>query len=272
MGEDGEDYLDVLQDIKILKENHILLRENFKAPSAFFKEIGSKLQNKLNQAPSVAQIWEQNANTSKNEVLENFAETLIYERIGSYLLKQLVSLYLPDELDFRSRAFKLHELYMRDLQAFNELFQSELPADLTPSKSALMCKLFFRCQLPFEMYHTLHETAVMATEELSLYYQKPKNTFDAQTLLPYLILVLLKSFSDLYADTKPSSDVSQDDQNQINLDYQLPQSPIDKHRDGFRVRLLLMEHFTVHAIGMSRQDYSFVTFKEVEKVILEIQI
>ena len=47
---------------------------------------------------------------------------------------------------------------------------------------------------------------------------------------------------------------------------------MDKRKDGFIVRLLLMEHFTVHAIGMSRQDYSFVTFKEVEKVIIDTQI
>jgi hypothetical protein len=47
---------------------------------------------------------------------------------------------------------------------------------------------------------------------------------------------------------------------------------MDKRKDGFIVRLLLMEHFTVHAIGMSRQDYSFVTFKEVEKVIIDTPI
>ena len=33
-----------------------------------------------------------------------------------------------------------------------------------------------------------------------------------------------------------------------------------------------MEHITVHAIGMCRQDYSFVTFKEVEKVIIDTQL
>ena len=31
-----EDYLEVLDDIKILKENHILLYENFQTPSKFF--------------------------------------------------------------------------------------------------------------------------------------------------------------------------------------------------------------------------------------------
>ena len=38
----------------------------------------------------------------------------------------------------------------------------------------------------------------MATEELSEYYKKPKNSFDAQTLLPYLVLVVVKSFYEIY--------------------------------------------------------------------------
>lgn len=46
----------------------------------------------------------------------------------------------------------------------------------------------------------------------------------------------------------------------------------DQRKDGYRVRLLLMEHFTVHQLGMSKQDYSFVTFKEVEQRILEAEL
>ena len=45
------------------------------------------------------------------------------------------------------------------------------------------------------MYHCLHETAVMATEELSVFYKKPKHAFDAQTLLPYLVLVAAAALS-----------------------------------------------------------------------------
>ena len=92
-----------------------------------------------------------------------------------------------------------------------------------------------------------------------------------------MILVLIKSFNDLYserskgAEKASESDVhdSSAEASSLNIEYELPPSPIDKRRDGFIVRLLLMEHFTVHSIGMSRQDYSFVTFKEVEKVVLE---
>jgi hypothetical protein len=68
------------------------------------------------------------------------------------------------------------------------------------------------------------------------------------------VLVVAKAFHDIYSEGQ--------------MDFWVT----DKRKDGFRVKLLMMEHFTVHAIGMSRQDYSFVTFKEVEKVIMETPI
>ena len=70
--------------------------------------------------------------------------------------------------------------------------------------------------------------------------------------------MIAKTFHDLY--------VAQD-----------PKEPADAYitdsrKDGYRVRLLLMEHFTVHSLGMSKQDYSFVTFKEVEQRILDADL
>ena len=44
---------------------------------------------------------------------------------------------------------------------------------------------------------------------------------------------------------------------------------LDTRRDGFLVRMLLMEHFSSHRLGMGIQDYTFVTFKEVEVAIKE---
>jgi hypothetical protein len=41
---------------------------------------------------------------------------------------------------------------------------------------------------------------------------------------------------------------------------------------NFNIRLLLMEHFTVKVLGMSEEFYSFVTFKEAEKCIMECEI
>ena len=94
------------------------------------------------------------------QIYENFAETLIYEQIGSYLLKSLVSLYLSDEIDFRQKCVKIYELHQKNLVEFNKYFSAEFPEDLLPTKSALLFKVLLKCQLPFEMYYTLHETAI----------------------------------------------------------------------------------------------------------------
>ena len=46
----------------------------------------------------------------------------------------------------------------------------------------------------------------------------------------------------------------------------------DERKDGFRVRLILMEHFTGHRVSMGMHDYSYVTFKEVEQQILQSEV
>ena len=112
--------------------------------------------------------------------------------------------------------------------------------------------------MPYEMFFTLHEAVNAAMDEMSKFYNKPRNSFSADTLQPYLILVIAKTFHDLYF----SKDTSEPADTYI----------LDQRKDGFRVRLLLMEHFTAHSLGMSKQDYSFVTFKEVEQIILEADV
>ena len=42
-----EEYSEVLDDIKILKENYMLMRDNFDTPSKFFREIATKLSTRL---------------------------------------------------------------------------------------------------------------------------------------------------------------------------------------------------------------------------------
>ena len=116
--------------------------------------------------------------------------------------------------------------------------------------------MLFRTQIPYEMFYCLHETVVEATEELSKHYQKPKSSFDAQALVPYLVLVLIKA---LQLQQKSEQNEDQEDFMKVNLSK--------SHTQGLKVRFLLMEHFTVHALGMHRQDYSFVSFKEVEQTV-----
>lgn len=59
--------------------------------------------------------------------------------------------------------------------------------DVTPSKSAEILVVLYRCQLPYEMLYCLHECLQAATEELSRHYKKPCTKFDAQDLQPYLV-------------------------------------------------------------------------------------
>ena len=48
--------------------------------------------------------------------------------------------------------------------------------------------------MPYEMLHTLNETVMMAMQELSDFYSKPQSQIDAQVLVPYLVLVVLRTF------------------------------------------------------------------------------
>ena len=98
-----EDYQEVLEDIKILKENHVLLYENFQSPSKFFQTIVAKFSDKLESTEPIENLGQSLTESRRNEFLENFTETLIYERVGSYLLKSLVKLYCNDELNFREK-------------------------------------------------------------------------------------------------------------------------------------------------------------------------
>lgn len=99
------------------------------------------------------------------------------------------------------------------------------------------------------MFYTLHEAVKVATEELAEFHNITKGAIDAELLVPYLILVLVTAFHDLYHE---------------NLDKPSPYI-IERNKDGFRIRLILMEYFTLHRASMAMQDYSFVTFKEVEQ-------
>lgn len=49
--------------------------------------------------------------------------------------------------------------------------------------------------MPYEMFHTLHETVQMAMQELSEYYGKSATSIGANSLIPYLVLVVIKTFS-----------------------------------------------------------------------------
>ena len=48
------------------------------------------------------------------------------------------------------------------------------------------------------MFYTLHEAVNAAMDELAKFFNKPRNSFSADSLQPYLILVIAKTFHELY--------------------------------------------------------------------------
>lgn len=82
---------------------------------------------------------------------------MIYEKIGSYLLKSLVTLYLDDEHMFIRKCEAIFQISRNDRSHFNDLFQGQLPPNLVPKLSQKILKVLHRCQLPYEMFFTLHE-------------------------------------------------------------------------------------------------------------------
>ena len=68
--------------------------------------------------------------------MENFTETLIYERVGSYLLKSLVKLYSSDGLRYREKFSQIYQIATKDRAQFNQLFGSSLPEELEPTSTS----------------------------------------------------------------------------------------------------------------------------------------
>ena len=48
-----DEYSEVLDDIKLLKENHMLIRDCFDEVSKFYREIAAKLYDRMDTAESV---------------------------------------------------------------------------------------------------------------------------------------------------------------------------------------------------------------------------
>ena len=80
----------------------------------------------------------------------------------------------------------------------------------------------------------------MATEEMAMYFGKPKNSIDALDLKGFLIVIIIHAFEQLEKENKPFN---------------------------FLVRMLMMEHFTVNVFGWNEEYYSFVAFKDAEQSI-----
>lgn len=94
----------------------------------------------------------------RTKFLENFTDTLIYEHVGGYLLKSLVTIYKAEEVSFVKKCAAIYEISRTDPAHFNRKFQCNFAANMVPQRSHKVLKVLWRCQLPYEMFFTLHET------------------------------------------------------------------------------------------------------------------
>jgi len=80
----------------------------------------------------------------------------------------------------------------------------------------------------------------MSAEEIAAFLKCKRGEVDAQKIQPYIRLIIV---------------MAQRQARQAGAVFDL------------KARLLVLEHLTVHAFGMSEQDYSFALFKDAEQVL-----
>ena len=66
--------------------------------------------------------------------------------------KNLINMYQDEERKLNDKMRYLFNLYKTNLKQFNEAIHSDFKTEILPGKSLSMMKVFFRCQLPYEMF------------------------------------------------------------------------------------------------------------------------
>jgi len=80
-------YHDFLEDIKMLRENHIMIKGHEKSQGRNFINLGKKFRKSIEGLDAVQETFLSYPDQLKSETIDNLVETLIYERIGTYLRK-----------------------------------------------------------------------------------------------------------------------------------------------------------------------------------------
>ena len=147
-----DEYLEFIQEIKNFKDNHVIVKGQERASSKNFSKISQMVQMTLLQAPALQELMQDLEEHEKLETLENFIEVLIFERVGIYLRKTLMGMYIDEEDMFNSKLKEYNIMFNNNLEEFNKLFNSQIKREYVPKKSLRIFKVFFKCQLCYEMY------------------------------------------------------------------------------------------------------------------------
>ena len=169
-------YTDFLEDIKMLRENHIMIKGHEKSQGRNFINLGKKFRKSIENLSAIHDAFQSYPDQIRSETIDNLVETLIYERIGTYIRKQLTSMYMEEEKEMVSKCVALNSLFDQNLNKFNDALKSQLFANMKPDKSLRILKLLItKSQLPYEMMFILSKTMQMAAQELAVYHEKPAN-------------------------------------------------------------------------------------------------
>ena len=69
-----DEYLEFLEDISILKENHILMKGHERTQSKVFKKIADNFKKSLLKTQAVQEQFGGLEDSTKSETIENFVE------------------------------------------------------------------------------------------------------------------------------------------------------------------------------------------------------
>jgi hypothetical protein len=69
---------------------------------------------------------------------------------------------------------------------------------MKPTKSLKIFQLFLvKSQLPYEMIFLLNKSMKMVSVELAEYYSKDQSDIDLDTIIPYLLLVIIQGVTEV---------------------------------------------------------------------------
>lgn len=272
-----ETYHDFLEDIKILRENHIMIKGHERASGRNFIKIGQKFKQHLEQLQIIHLAFQQYPDQIKKETIENLAETLIYERIGTYLRRQLVNLYQYEETKLAHKCRELCIMFNDQIMVFNRIFGCNLLPNMKPNKSLKIFKLFLtKSQLPYEMVFVLCKCQKVAIQELAEFYNRDQSQIDAETMMPYILYIVVRGIMEVSFEhfNKKRNDMLQQAaegaEDMATAEEMYASEPYQQDHlmdSAFISRMLMIEFFTVKEQSFDESQYAFVTFKNVEEMI-----
>ena len=110
----------------------------------------------------------------------------------------MVSLYIEEEKDFADKCSQLVTIFKTEPTKFNQIFSCNLFPNMKPEKSLKIFKLFLKkSQLPYEMLHILGKCMQVVAQELGEFMNKDPREIDADTIVPYLIYVVVLAIKEV---------------------------------------------------------------------------